>query len=316
MYKSFVFTLLFTITMLFSLYTIVIVNYKMLFMDSEYPMWLHVSQVMNSHSEEKKQLIVIGDSRSKAGFIPDEITELKSLNLSLGGASPIEGYYILRNYLENNPSPDHIILSYTGYHLMDRSVYWDRTVAYEFLNNEDYDEIEIKAGLLNEKSILRHKKYYLSYYNPFIYRTQFINGILGMRWENNSQFLKECIAAEGHHYFGTKDYSERLNTDTKQKYFKKSMLQDYYLRKLIALAKNQHIKVYFYIMPFNKASYDKVDKAYINNFTHYLDDISKEFKMKLCNKLTYMGNSKFGDSSHLFRGAKANTREMFDCIER
>jgi len=316
MYKKFIITLCLTFGLLFLIYSVIVLNYKMLYMTREYPMWLHVKNIMNTPTEDKKQLLVIGDSRAKAGFIPNEIKEFSSINLSLGGGTPLEGYYILIKYLKNNPAPEHLILSYTAYHLMDRSNYWNRAVAYDFLNDKDYQEIEKRAKEFNEKSIVRADKSYWDYKNPIIYRGNFRNGIINKRWTNNKKFLKESIEAQGHHYFGTRAFSTRLNTDTKQKKFKPSKLQDYYFRKLLTLAEKSRINLYFFIMPFNKSSFDKINKSYVTDFTYYLKVISSDYPLKICNQLGFMENHNFGDSSHLFKGAKVNTINMSNCIKQ
>lgn len=282
-------------------------------MAREYPMWLHIKQVINTTTKDKKHLIIIGDSMSKAGFIPNEIKNFKSLNLSLGGATPLEGYYTLLKYLENNPAPENIILSYAAYHLLGYSLYWYRTVPYDFLNGEDYQAIEKKAKQFN---LIVDNKSYIDYKNPFAYRSSFKNGIVEMRWKQNNKMLNECTTAQGHHYFGTKPFSKKLNKDTAQLLFKKSEFQDYYFRKLLTLAEKSHIKTHFFIMPYNKASYDTVNKEYIRNYIKYIKMLSKKYNMKMCNKLTYMANNNFGDRSHLFKGAKVNTRNMFNCIKQ
>ena len=65
-------------------------------------MWYHIKEVVNSTYNENIELIVIGDSRAKAAFIPSELPEINSFNLSLGGATPVEGYYILKKYLKGH----------------------------------------------------------------------------------------------------------------------------------------------------------------------------------------------------------------------
>ncbi len=316
MYKKFIFTLFLTFSLLFLIYSVIVLNYKMLYMTQEYPMWLHVKNAINTPTKNRKQLLIIGDSRAKAGFIPNEIENITSINLSLGGGTPMEGYYILKKYLENTPAPAHLILSYTAYHLMDKNKYWERTVTYNFLDDKDYQEIETRAKEFNERSIIKANKSYWYFKNPIVYRGSFRNGITSNRWKKNKQFLEETIAAQGHHYFGTSAFSTRLNTDTKQKIFKKSKLQDFYLRKLLTLAKNSGIKLYFFIMPFNKPSYDKVKKSYISKFTGYLRKLSHDYPLKICNKLTYMEKHNFGDSSHLFKGAKVVTLKMYHCLKQ
>ncbi|NOQ64135.1 MAG: hypothetical protein GQ582_06445 [Methyloprofundus sp.] len=283
-------------------------------MDKEYAAWLHVKNTINTATKDKVNLLVIGDSRSKAGFIPNEVKGFTSINLSLGGASAVEGYYTLEKYLQNNPAPDHLLLSYVPYHLEDWSSYWNRAVSYNFLNDKDYQEIENKAKEFKEISILRRKRSYWYYKNPINYRSNFRNGFFNLRWGRNMQVFRDSIADRGHYFYGTRNSSNKLNKDTKQQDFEISRFQNYYLRKLLDLAEKSEIKLYFFNMPFNKASFDQVKPLYVTHFTDYVNQLSSDYELKICNKINFMENNNFGDSSHLYKGARKNTKNVMHCL--
>ena len=68
---------------------------KMFYNGNEYPMWrAKFEYVLKTHSSEN---IIIGDSRALAGIIPEIIGD-DYYNLSYGGGTPIEGYFLLKKY--------------------------------------------------------------------------------------------------------------------------------------------------------------------------------------------------------------------------
>ena len=64
--------------------------FPMWYMDGEYAMYKQQKDYITGNGEYNRVLIM-GDSRTKAGFIPDELSN-DCYNLALGGTTPIEGY--------------------------------------------------------------------------------------------------------------------------------------------------------------------------------------------------------------------------------
>jgi hypothetical protein len=279
-------------------------------MDREYPMWVYTKNVINTKSNLKYDLVAIGDSRVKAGFIPLN----GGINLSLGGGTPMEGYYTLKKYLQNNPAPNKLIISYISGHLTSFSNYWKRTVPFEFITAEDHQEIMGMAKKYNELAITSASKKYTDYLFPNTYASNFKNGILGARWITNMSVLESAQISRGQHFFGTNNFSNGLSGDAYRKSFIASKFHTYYLTKLIRLAKDNHIEVYFYYMPHNNSSFKKMNVNVKNAYKDFIFNISKENGMQICNAPFYMTNDKFGDPSHLYLGAEENTKMMYQCI--
>lgn len=55
-------------------------------------------------------VVFVGNSRAKLGFIPNEFSGYTSVNLGVGGSTPIICFYSLKRYLENNKPTKLIIL--------------------------------------------------------------------------------------------------------------------------------------------------------------------------------------------------------------
>ena len=285
-------------------------------MDPEYPMWKEVKDRCLTKSNKIEDIIMLGDSRAKADFKPTILHDLSVINLSVGGATPIEGYYTLKRYLANNPAPKNLIISYTPTHLSDSDgIYFARTVPFDFFEDNEYKRVEQLALKFNAEYILKQDKSYLDYKNPMIYGQYFSDGIINKRWIKNNSFYKYSQKERGYHWFGTNNQAVGLNEEAKQTKFILSKLYDYYFNKLLQITKYKNIKVYFYIMPFNKSSFVAVNKDYVSDYEKYIINLSKLYNMKICNKVFSMPNTAFGDPSHLYNGVNENTLKILDCID-
>ncbi len=311
MYKKFVIKTIIVLLILLLTYSEISLNYKMLYMEPEYPMWKEVKDRINKKSNVSVNLVMLGDSRAKAGFKPTLLNNINAINLSLGGATPVEGYFTINNYLKNNPKPDKVVLSYTPTHLESDNAWLVRTVPFDFLSNKEYEEVEKMEYQLNKVYI---NKSYTYYKNPFVYGNYFINGLKEKRWIKNKIFYNECKKFKGYHWFGRGNISNGFNDETRRKTkFNYSKLHNYYLEKILKLLTEKQIEIYYYTMPFNKSSFDVIKKEYINGYISYINSLSKKYNIKICNIPFYMSNDNFGDPSHLFKGVNKNTYKIYDC---
>ncbi|VAW58674.1 hypothetical protein MNBD_GAMMA11-2964 [hydrothermal vent metagenome] len=300
-------------TYLLSLYWVN--SYPMVYESREYPMWKHVKELMNAKTDDSLKLIVIGDSRAKAGFMPRQIN-YKTLNLAVGGSTPVEGYFTLLTYLENNPDPENLVLSYSPLHMSHDMYYWERTVKYDFLKNSQYNEISKKIPELIDPEIgsvnLRWKYKYLT----SMYISSVITGLTKKRWIKNEETYKYLIRSDGHSFFGTRKGSSSYNGEVKlADDFHSSDLIDFYFNKTIQLAESHNINVYWYTMPFNEASCEKVSKKLVYNFNKYIENINKKTDLEIIKKIHCLGNRYYGDGSHVYEGVHITTQDIITGIE-
>lgn len=304
------------------LYGLYILNSKSSYMNREYPMWIDVKR--NSTKSNEHNLIFIGDSKAKAGFQPNsfDANNIDSINLSIGGGTPIEGFYTLKRYLENN-RPKYLFLSYGPFHLEKQDVYWGRTVKFDFLDITNNIEVTKYATELNEYKLLdkgnkfkqSHLYSYLNYrYNPLNYLPDFKSTIFNKK-ENrksvNIKVLSELKESKGHYFFGRSEASHGLNQESKSKgKFEVSKLLELYLIKTIELATKYDVKVYYYTMPFNKTSYDNTLDIYITSYDTFLKNLSTQYNITVLNKLDYLDDTNFGDPSHIYHGIDTVTHDI------
>ncbi len=80
------------------------------------------------HQDKHYDVVCIGDSACNAAYMPEVMSD-STINLSVLGVSPVEGYYILEEYLENNDAPKDIIITYHDTHFHYMELFWDEIVA-------------------------------------------------------------------------------------------------------------------------------------------------------------------------------------------
>lgn len=310
--KKFVLYLLSLSIILLGIYSYIVLNGKMLYANREYPIWLHIKNQV----ETKYNFICIGDSRTKAGFVPKKFDEndIKSINLSVSASTPIEGYYVLKNYLSNNHHLKYLLLSYSPFHLTEDEAYWRYTVKLDYLKSEEYQSISDTANSINDHQTLGDDHYldYKLYTGKYL--IDFSNGILKRRWQKNYQLLDDLEKTKGHFFYGKSAKKLGLNQEAQKEKFIYSPLIQYYLEELIKLAMSKKIKVYWYTMPFSKTSFTALDPTYKLAYDDYIHDLSKKYDLTVLNELYYLDDANFGDMSHVYSGAEKVTQDIKDKI--
>ena len=318
--KSFFLSFLTLKFLMFLFYSFFVLNFKNIYMSEEWPIWSDVKNKINKKSKKKYNLIMLGDSRAKSALIPNIIQDKKVLSLAIGGATPIEGYFTLKKYLENNPKPEFIIISYAPFHFVIQDSFWDRTVKYNFLKYNEYNEIiRISRNLeLNAETLGKENKiidYFI--YTPKYFR-DFYSGIYHRRWIKNKNKMRKLALSNGHIFYGKNNSSDGLFFEARgdQLVFEPSALINYYFEKLLDLANEEEIKTVYYSMPFNNTSYSTINREFIDNHNEYLDKKSLKSNLFILNYLNKLPNSDFGDASHLYNGSNKVTRDIIKKIQQ
>jgi hypothetical protein len=287
----------------------ILLGNKIFFMNKEYPMWKYNWDNINNSHQSTYETIIIGDSKAKAGIEPRYFEE-NTLNLSLGGATPITGYYTLINYLKYNEKPTKIVLSYSPLHLMIQDTFWDRSIYFNYLNIFEVISVFVTDFRLNYKSNFFNNITKLFIYKLNIFKDmKYLNFFL-----NNENYLKNLnvynylVKNHGHHYFGIKNGTDELIEETRIKQFKRNILLNHYLDLIIDLCFEYNIKLYFINLPYNKASYNILNNEYIMGYKNYIN--SKN--LVILNNPYFMNNEMFGDPAHLYQGSGKFTIDLIN----
>lgn len=99
--------------------------------------WAHLAEVK---AAGKPVNLVMGDSRPEMGIASKQ---LRAWNYGLGGTSPVEGYYMLRQL--DGVKIDTLYLSYSPYHFQHQDCFHNRTEYYGFVDQGYIAEVESLA---------------------------------------------------------------------------------------------------------------------------------------------------------------------------
>lgn len=289
--------------------------FKEYYMDDEYAMYRQQKDYVTKTGAGDKT-IILGDSRAKAGFVPANLPE-GCYNLSLGGATPIEGYYSLKEYLENHPTPKTIILSYAPMHYMDVDTLWTRSVYFHTFDTEDFLELVGTAGQYENTEHILIKNYPAEYamyktYMPNKYATALKKAGFVFRYEKTKEKYALMEEQKGQSYYGTAEYSDSFNGEAKVTDFEENDVITHYLKEIFNLCEVYNIQVIVKNMPMNEASYQILTEAFRLHYEEYMQSMTAQFPRVCFQTALYAyENDCFGDADHLNeKGTKRFTEEF------
>lgn len=294
--------------------------FPMYYMDDEYAMYVqqddYVTGKLNDDKgepatlaalagmENSDKVIILGDSRTKAGFQPAKLWE-GSYNLALGGASPIEGYYTLKKYLASHEKPQTVIMAYAPMHYMDVDTLWTRSIYFHTMSPEDFRHLVNNAGNFQDTEKILIENYNVEYmmhyfYMPNKYATALKNSAFVFRHKKTVQKYNEVTESKGHSFYGTADSSDGVNGEAKVTDFEASDIITWYLEQTFSLCREQGIQVILEQTPMNETSYGIITEDFKNHYRSYMYDLAAAHPDVLIfpDFLCYP-NDCFGDADHL-----------------
>ena len=287
------------------------------YFDGEYA-WYIENRDFSLPGTDYYRVLILGDSQAKADWVPDFLSE-DSYNYSLGGASPIEEYYYLREYLQNNAVPEYVIFTQGIPHFSTVDTLWTRSVYFHRLSlDQAADILSVKKMVNDADNILGDKDYkdvmlyYL--YSPIYYSSAFFKGIFLDRQEANLSMYNEAVSARGHILFGDGNTGGCIKPAdiVNESSFEVNALIDVYFRKIIQLCEDYGVKFVYQSAPVSEITYDNLDATVIAQYNGYMMGLRSEYPNAVINAelLTY-SNDSFSDSVHLNAdGAERFSRQM------
>lgn len=311
---------LFTVLMPFFIVCPLLVgNFPMRFLDEDYAMYLQNREYRKSHKEYTRVLLM-GDSVAKAAWYPKELSD-DTYNFALGGASPIEEYYYLRDYLEHNAAPEYLIyMQSAGYlcraqFLLARSAYFhtiDEEDLWDFAAvTESYDD-RIVSEVIGLRNIKNEIIFYKTY-SPVKYITAFIRGLFDPgRYKENKSKHDNIVETRGQAQFGTAECCDIMNYYVDYTEYHPNVILDMYFRRIIELCRETGIQFVFLGSPLNKSTYDNLQEQFVIDYQNYLGSVQKAYPEARIDKNLYCyDNCYFGDHYHFnMKGTIKFSREM------
>lgn len=263
------------------------------------------------------RVLIMGDSEAKSAWLPDELSE-DTYNFSLAGASPIDEYYCLKDYLEKNDAPEYLFYTQAAGHFVEADFFWSRMIYFHRMCETDfYDLLETlkdykDVTLFGERNMKQEFLLY-KYYFPTKYSSAFLKFLLG---ENRyDKCIKNYQIAEencGQMQVGNADRWDEANKYAKWESFEANEIIDDYFGKLIDLCGEHGIKFIFQMIPYSESTYENLQPQFVSDYTSYLESLQEEHPDALIDhELVSYDNSYYGDAYHLNRrGTVRFSQEM------
>ena len=298
------------------------------YMDEEYPSWKYVKDVEKgriSPVDKNDATLILGDSRAMADVIVTEMGE-NYVNLGMGGATSIEMYYTLKEYIKNNRAPKRVFIMFAPFHYSYMDNYRTRTVYFHHLSLFDALSVYMKGrtgdDFYGEESVAVDEadlSYIFSSYLrlPNVYLPALINSHGFSRTGINRALYNEQVSQRGHALYGTMDGCDYLNyeaTYTQMERGREHRLITRYFALLLKLCEDNDIETFVLQAPMNEASYKALDDGYVSEYTSYMEQFRNDNpEMTFEISIPCYDNAYFGDSSHLNeKGAGVYTGELLD----
>lgn len=271
------------------------------YMDEEYPSWKYQRDM--TASGPTYNTLILGDSTAKAGLIPNQLSE-QTINLAIGGATPIEMYYSLERYLDKHAAPENALIMFTPYHYSFLDNFWQRTMYFNYLDTGETLEVLKNARNVSEEAILTDSCFLdtVSYrlrlpnqYLPAMYNSGFIG-----RYDTNERIYQEIASNRGQYYFGTADGCSDHNYESNYTALNLSPMVDLYMRRLLNLCAEHKIQVVLEQAPMNASSYELLDANYVSEYTAYMELLAQNYPaVTVDTEIAHYEDAYFGDASHL-----------------
>ena len=271
------------------------------FCAAEYAMYQQQKDYIYNN-DDYNRVIITGDSKAKAAYDPTLLSD-DTYNLALGGLTPLENYYYLKEYLENRQTPETVFISFNPFHYMVFDCFWTRSVYFHRLSESNLDDIFNTSLLYKDtdeiltdfdKKTLEYK-----YYSVKKYGKAFIKSIFEDRYKKNSDMYNNMHETKGQVYFGTLEYCDSRSQETEVKNFEVLDIIDCYFRKTIDLCLDYGVDVIVETIPMNQASYEACYDSYLTDYSDYMKNIQEDYPQITVNtNLYYYDNEYFGDAAH------------------
>ncbi len=263
------------------------------------PSYIWNREKTNTTQEKKYRVVVIGDSMANASYVP-EVLSSDTINLSLGGSTPMENYYTLQDWLAHNSAPDVCYISFDDGHFLVANYFWTAMWAHRYSLKQDVEMLKA-AAFYQEPSILVEQSLsdFISsqMYLPRTYITSIWDTSFYKTYETNSNFMRVDELHAGH-YLG-RDLGEYEITDPMIfDEFQVNPLFDEYYRKIIELCLENGITPRIVKLPLPDTSeytdnYNKMFYAYYDSLQAVYPSLTVDWETK-----TYPKNL-FTDTRHM-----------------
>lgn len=284
------------------------------YMDGEYPYWMEQKDHVMEDGQ-KQEILLLGDSRMKMDLLAYELSD-DAYNIALGGGSPIEMYYAMKNYLEHHPVPKAVFIAFGPIHYQEPECYLTRNVYFHYLDNDTIDEANRVIKENGGKDFSADSTPY-QYRLPSAYLKPVVKSLIKPRTQENLAVYQKTREHRGQMFGRDKSMETVYTPETKFDSFVCADYLDYYMKSLIELCLENKIPIYIEQMPMGNPGYQKLaDKGYLDAYEQYMEALEDEYHIPVNKKIPVYPAGDFQDNSHLNEeGARKFTRQFKEKYE-
>lgn len=251
-------------------------NNLMAFADEEAPYYVWNKNFCNTTQEKEYKTVIIGDSVANAAYMPEVLSDA-TVNLALGGITPMESYFVMKEFLDNNKAPEDVFISFMDFHLVESDCFWTRTLfSHRFKVSENWEMIR-KAKKYGEPTIATNTCYvdFIGYefYLPSKYITSLSKASFNQRLEKNSSSYDTVNIHRGR-YIGRGTGEGGKDTVEYNDYVFSPLFEHYY-RKLIELCLENNINVHIVKLPLPETA--SFTENYVSQFNTYYEQLKSDY---------------------------------------
>jgi hypothetical protein len=235
--------------------------------DPEYGMWQAKTELLEQTASGTR--VILGDSRLLAAYRPSQVTDVPSVNLAVGGGTPVEAYYLLKRLVDKGVSIPAMVISFTPTHLTGYNSFHSRTLPFDVLNPGELDDLVAFANGMPIFGKTPMELLTCRWQLPACFKPYYRYLIRPGRTQKNHAFEQKTLDQKGWHLFGL-DSPANMPEEVGLTQFKPEPLVDRYLVRLLDLAKAHRIPVTFFVPPLAEKAYWHIDPGYRQGFVAYL----------------------------------------------
>ena len=226
-------------------------NHTMDYSDGETPYYFWNRDFTHTKQDQYFSTLILGDSAANAAYLPEAMSE-GTVNLSLGGTTIVENYYVLQDWLSCHEAPRTVYLSFMDYHLIYDNMFYERTVYSHRLTLEQEKEILKHAREAEDENIavsdadLRLLEY--NWYLPKYYLPALLNAGFTERRAENEEHYNDINLHRGAYIGLTAEMYADTDQNTYDSYLV-NPLYDRYYRMFLQLCQEKGIQVRIVSLP-------------------------------------------------------------------
>ncbi len=251
--------------------------FPMNYADGEAPYYFWNRDVSRSSSDRRYRVLILGDSAANAAYLPEVLSE-DTINLSLGGTTPVENYYVLSDWLNAHEAPETVFLSFMDYHMIYDNMFYERTVYAHRLTPSQEREVLSEARDCQDENIAikdaEEQLFQYDHYLPQKYLPALLNaGFSSRRAENEAHYA--AVSLHRGAYIGLSD-AVYMDTDPNvYDSYVVNPLYDRYYRKILALCQEKGIQARIISLP--KTGNSVLTERFHNQRDGYYEALAEEY---------------------------------------